>query len=108
MSNLNNAILKEFYCELDGWINEGCPHHEVFDRRRALCSALLHWSRDKQHPWKVTGLLYDIQRCWFVMESTHNPQYPFGKSTCGEDPHKGNLYTNQKRLNFIRSMMRIL
>jgi len=108
MINLNNAVLKEFYCELEEWINEGCPHHEVFNPMRALCSTLLHWSRNKQHNWKVTNVLYTLQQYWFIKECGINSQYPFGKESYRVEAVTTGHYTNQKRLNFIRSMMRVL
>lgn len=36
--------LKQFYRQMQAWIDDGCPEHEVFSRRCGLCVNLASWA----------------------------------------------------------------
>lgn len=38
-----NVELKQFYREIQQWIDDGCPDHDVFRKTTAICLSLERW-----------------------------------------------------------------
>ena len=43
------AILKQFYKDLQAWINAGFPVHRSFKIERAVCSQLIAYTKEAGH-----------------------------------------------------------
>ena len=87
--------LKQFYIEMQAWIDAGCPEHEAFRDYRALCSALTHWTES-------SSLVDEIISSFAA--AGLSPNYPFNSSLRdfeNENDHN-KIYQNPARLAWIK------
>ena len=103
------AILKQFYKDLQAWINAGFPVHRSFEIERAVCSQLIAYTKNEGY----YGYIRDVT-CEALKREFHvaglDTVYPFnpvpgnendlGKSF-DEEFARETFYFNEARLNWI-------
>ena len=97
MSNTPNKPQRQFFREINKWIQEGYPPHLAFSRSRGLCTNYTYWcvaNSKKEH----SMLLY------FLSLGYDLPAHPFDDTL--EDLLKATnqktIFQNPKRLAFIK------
>ena len=56
MPNTSNKPQRQFFREINKWIQEGCPPHRTFSRYTGLCINYTYWctaNRKKHHDMKA-------------------------------------------------------
>ena len=96
MPNTSNKPQRQFFREINKWIQEGCPPHRAFSRYTGLCINYTYWctaNRKKHHDMKA--LLYRLGYDSLV--------HPFDDTL--DDLLKASdqetIFQNPKRLAFI-------
>lgn len=90
------STLKQFYIEMQKWIDGGCGEHEIFRTYNSLCDTLLHWSSNGH------ALRKDMVKSFITAEL--NEKYPFNKNPdhwAGENLD-ATIYENPARLAWIK------
>ena len=103
------AILKQFYKDLQAWINAGFPVHRSFKIDRAVCSQLIAYTKDAGHYGYIHDVTCEELKREF-REAGLDTVYPFnpvpgnendlGKSF-DEEFARETFYFNEARLNWI-------
>ena len=103
------AILKQFYKDLQAWINAGFPVHRSFKIERAVCSQLIAYTKDAGHYGYIRDVTCEELKREF-REAGLDTIYPFnpvaenehdlGKSF-DEEFACETFYFNEARLNWI-------
>ena len=88
--------LRNFYQELLKWIDMGCPGDLPFNKSLGLCSNILKFDEE----------LFEEQKILLQIECGFSG-FPFNQTVAGDcgylqDYFNGTMYTNPKRLAFIR------
>ena len=104
------AILKQFYKDLQAWINAGFPVHRSFKIERAVCSQLMTYTEDAGHYGYILDVTCEELKREFL-EAGLCAVYPFnpveesepdlGKSY-NEEFARETFYFNEARLNWIK------
>jgi len=97
--------LKQFFREIHGWVNDGCPEHKRFDRRHSLCFAAERWFR-----WSLCCdfgticVAEEEMRKLFKKVDCEHFDFPFNAGPKGwmSELEGGDFYQNPKRLAFIK------
>lgn len=97
MSNISNKPQRQFFREINKWIQEGCPHHRAFSRFIGLCRNYTYWCADNRKK------RYRIE-VHFCRPGYDSPVHPFDDTI--EDLLKAidqeTIFQNPKRLAFIK------
>ena len=103
------AILKQFYKDLQAWINAGFPVHRSFKIERAVCSQLIAYTKDAGHYGYILDVTCEELKREF-WEAGLDTVYPFNpveesESDLGESYYREldqeKFYFNEARLNWI-------
>lgn len=90
--------LKQFYSEIQEWIDAGLPKHPIFTKDVGLCTSFARWA--KEHKIKNIVTLLAEQGDAFVAAGYdrhcpfNNAAYPYGSAK--------SQYRNKKRLEWIK------
>ncbi|MFP1727999.1 hypothetical protein [Lonsdalea quercina] len=100
--------LKQFYRDLQAWVDAGMPESREFSPDIATCPALLRWARLKLESTMpgVQGLLLDENEDLFISLDL-DAYYPFNDGIRAEwwaEKATGTFYKNPERLAFIKEM----
>ena len=101
--------LKQFYVEMQEWIDEGCPPHRAFYRGYGLCTNLVEWMPQSISGWD-SGLLEEQHELFVKMGLDRNTPFNFGEvhlyhSEVDYLPENfANRYLNPLRLFWIEVM----
>lgn len=57
--------LKEFYQDVQAWVEAGCPPHNVFQLDCGLCSQLEMWCETYCHDKELADQIWDEQAAMF-------------------------------------------
>lgn len=103
------AILKQFYKDLQAWIDAGFPVHRSFKIERAVCSQLIAYTEDAEHYGYIRDVTCEELKREF-QEAGLDTMYPFnpvpgnendlGKSF-DEEFARETFYFNEARINWI-------
>lgn len=103
------AILKQFYKDLQAWINAGFPVHRSFKIDRAVCSQLMTYTKNEGYYDYILDVTCGALKREF-QEAGLDTIYPFnpvpgnendlGKSY-NEEFARETFYSNEARLNWI-------
>ena len=103
------AILKQFYKDLQAWIDAGFPVHRSFKIERAICSQLMTYTENAGYYGYICDVTFGALKREFC-EAGLCPIYPFnpveesepdlGKSY-NEEFARETFYENEARLNWI-------
>ena len=103
------AILKQFYKDLQAWINAGFPVHPSFRIERAMCSQLMTYTKNAGHYGYIRDVTCEELKREF-REAGLDTVYPFNPVAKNE-PDLGKsfdeefacetFYFNEARLNWI-------
>ena len=104
------AILKQFYKDLQAWIDAGFPVHRSFKIERAVCAQLIAYTKDAEHYGYIRDVTCEELKREF-REAGLDTVYPFnpvaeneqdlGKSYDKEYIYE-TFYENEARLNWIK------
>lgn len=97
MPNTSNKPQRQFFREINKWIQEGCPPHRAFSRFLGLCRNYEYWCADNRKKQ------YSIE-VYFCRLGYDSPVHPFDDTF--EDLMKAidqeTIFQNPKRLAFIK------
>lgn len=93
--------LKQFYQEIQEWVDAGMPPHDDFCRECGLCANLYEWA-DHRYGSDTVDALYDAQRAMFREEGL-DKDFPFDteESYNLAWAHE-TMYRNTKRIDWIK------
>lgn len=89
--------LKQFYRELQAWIEAGCPEGSPFETCQPICDNLMDWECEND-----TNGVGELIREQFEAAGLH-PHYPFDKSADIFGKDGVNHYENPARLAWIKA-----
>lgn len=93
------SLLKQFYIDMNNWIEAAYEGNPVFRSHTGLCYNLVRWGVDKNLNCS------DLQEALVdqFMDAGLDPNYPFNKNdTEYDDERKGLMYQNPARLAWIK------
>ena len=97
--------LKQFFLKINGWIEEGCPEHEVFLKEFGLCGTLQGYAQFlnlEDHPLgdELDALLRPIDGTGLPF---NDALYEYRK-----EQNLGTIYQNPHRLAFIKKQVELI
>lgn len=94
--------LKQFYQEIQEWVEAGCPPYTVFQMDSGLCNQLEMWSENQGHDEELTEQLWDEQAAMFQSAGL-DKNFPFDTEESYTHAYCANaMYDNPERLNWIK------
>lgn len=93
--------LKQFYREIQQWIDDGCPEHEVFDTNNPLCKTLCYWGAMLALP-EIDALSVEMGNA-FERDGLSGV-FPFNsiRGSMNREAKTGTVYQNPARLAWIK------
>lgn len=94
---MTQKTLKQFYREIQQWIDDGCPEHDVFKTYRPLCRSINAWSSFDPH-------LSAELKGQFLTAGLHR-DYPFNMGdpdNYGDEANDDTVFKNPARLAWIK------
>lgn len=102
-----SPLLKQFFLGIHEWVEQGCPKHEIFSKRKGLCSNLTYLcSSQGFDPFELKDELDFLLRTVSSKPRLlpfNNPNNPY----CGE-LWDGTVYQNPHRLAFIKKQVELI
>lgn len=102
-----NNRLKQFFRELQQWIEDGRPRSRVFSEQSAICGS---WARWCMYHYQFDNLAKQIGGHKILSikfkQGYEYMDYPFndGRIDYEREVSGKGLWTNQERLNFVKEM----
>lgn len=101
-----NKHLKQFFKELQQWIDAGCPEHPVFKNNTAICNSLINYMCFKwPHASQETLMKAQLALHSLLWEQFSLSKFPLNNGSLRmyyEEIETGTIYQNPARLAFIR------
>jgi hypothetical protein len=96
--------LRQFYVELQAWIDGGCGKHPVFAPYRSICGAALEWQQVRLPDMEGMWTLWNAIGNQFVAAGLHE-KHPFNEGSFKKwefEADGGLTFNNPARLAWIR------
>lgn len=95
--------LKQFYKEIQEWIEAECPEHPVFRPYYGLCWSLVRWTNKHGKAGDVDILVFELAEQ--LMDAGLDKEYPFNHGLDIEyncECSTNTIFQNQFRLAWIK------